>query len=438
MSTMHDIILKNASYIDPEIKVVKNRTIVIDNGVISDILDSSEGLEAKEVIDGSELLWMPGLIDGHIHTSQQLLRGRLMDEKPVIWKRVNVPFESMLDEDMSCLSAEVAALEMISAGTTGFVDAGGKYPEVFAEVYDRAGMRARLTVMTNDNPHFPASIRAESPAKAVARLREMAGNLKGDMLKPMYSITTPVAASEELFRRVWEAAAEDGIPAETHMNEYASEVTTFIETFGERPFVWMEREGLLKAKTLAPHSIFLTPEEIDVIKENDIRIAHCPYSNCGKGIPQTPTLLRRGIKVGFGSDGSAHGGLDLFKEMRLFRGVMVVSHGISMAESAIMPAEKLLKMAFEPGALFMDGLGRIEKGKKADMIAIDTDVPYLWPTQNLVHSVVESACGSDVQHMIINGRIVMKNREFTTLDKERIKAHAKELIGKNPWLVDWK
>lgn len=101
----------------------------------------------------------PGLIDGHLHTSQQLLRGRLLDEKPVIWKRVNVPFESRLDPETSRLSAQLAAMEMISCGTTGFVDAGGKYPEVFAEVYDSCGLRGRLSVMTNDNPNAPESLR---------------------------------------------------------------------------------------------------------------------------------------------------------------------------------------------------------------------------------------------------------------------------------------
>ena len=339
---------------------------------------------------------------------------------------------------MSRLSAELAAMEMISCGTTGFVDAGGKYPEIFAEVYDQAGLRGRLTVMTNDNPNAPDSLRAASVPDAVARLRAMKSALTG-RLAPIYSVTTPTAVSKELLRAVFEAAAEDGVPVETHMNEYASEVTEFLERYSRRPFVWLKEEGLLAAPMVAPHCIFLSQEEIEILARHQIRVAHCPFSNCGKGVPPTPQLLRAGVPVGFGTDGSAHGGLDLFREMRLFRGVMNVTRGIAEANSAIMPAETLLKMATQGGAaaLFQPGLGTIEPGGIADLIAIDTDAPHLWPTQNLVHSLVESASGADVCHSIVDDVLLMKDRELLTLDWERIRSHAELLFEKNPWLCRW-
>ena len=146
-----------------------------------------------------------------------------------------------------------------------------------------------------------------------------------------------------------EAAAADGVPVETHMNEYASEVTDFIERYGKRPFVWLEEEGLLQAPMTAPHCIFLSQEEIEIMARRRVRVAHCPFSNCGKGVPPTPQLLAAGVPVGLGSDGSAHGGLDLFREMRLFRGVMNVTRGVGTADSSIMPAETLLAMAARGG-----------------------------------------------------------------------------------------
>lgn len=434
-----DILLTGARYLAPDMTVVSGKTIAISKGRILEITDSgTRDYQADTVISGKHLLWMPGLVDGHIHTSQQLLRGRLLDEKPVIWKRVNVPFESRLDPEMSRLSAELAAMEMISCGTTGFVDAGGKYPEIFAEVYERAGLRGRLTVMTNDNPHAPESLRAVSVPDAVARLRTMKSALSG-RLAPIYSVTTPTAVSEELLQAVFEAAAEDSVPVETHMNEYASEVTEFMERHGRRPFVWLEEEGLLAAPMVAPHCIFLSQEEIEILGRHQIRVAHCPFSNCGKGVPPTPQLLQAGVPVGFGTDGSAHGGLDLFREMRLFRGVMNVTRGIAEANSSIMPAETLLRMATQGSAasLFQPGLGTIEPGGLADLIAIDTDAPHLWPTQNLVHSLVESASGVDVRHSIVDGVLLMKDRELLTLDQERIRREAEILFEKNPWLCQW-
>jgi len=435
-----DLLLTNAKYLSPDMTVVSGKAIAVKDGRILDILDQDKcACQAGAVLDGGDLLWMPGLVDGHLHTSQQLLRGRLLDEKPVIWKRVNVPFESRLDEESSRLSAELAAMEMISCGTTGFVDAGGKYPEIYAQVYQAAGLRGRLSVMTNDNPFCPESLRAPSVPAAVERLRAMKGALTG-LLKPIYSVTTPTAVSEELLRAVFQAAEEDGVPVETHMNEYASEVADFIERYGERPFIWLEREGLLSAPMTAPHCIFLSQEEIAVMARRQVRVAHCPFSNCGKGVPPTPQLLAAGVPVGLGTDGSAHGGLDLFREMRLFRGVMNVTRGVGTADSSVMPAETLLKMATRGGAaaLMEPGLGVIEKGAVADLIAVDTAAPHLWPTQNLVHTLVESASGADVRHSIVNGKLLMRNRELLTIDADRVRREAAGLFERQPWIQNWK
>lgn len=435
-----DLLLTNARYLSPDLSVVSGKSIAVRDGRILDIADQDAcPYQADTVLDGGSLLWMPGLVDGHLHTSQQLLRGRLLDEKPVIWKRVNVPFESRLDEESSRLSAQLAAMEMISCGTTGFVDAGGKYPEIYAGVYQAAGLRGRLSVMTNDNPFCPESLRAPSVSAAVERLRSMGKSLTG-LLKPIYSVTTPTAVSEELLRAVFQAAAEDGVPVETHMNEYASEVTDFIERYGQRPFVWLEREGLLSAPMTAAHCIFLSQEEIEIMARRQIRAVHCPFSNCGKGVPPTPQLLAAGISAGLGTDGSAHGGLDLFREMRLFRGVMNVTRGVGTADSSIMPAETLLAMAARGGAaaLMEPRLGLIQAGAPADLIAVDTDAPHLWPTQNLVHTLVESASGADVRHSIVNGKLLMRNRELLTIDTERVRREAELLFERHPWLQSWK
>ncbi len=434
-----DILLTDTRYLAPDMTVVSGKTIAIGHGRILDIVDAGDRkYQAKTVLRGDHLLWMPGLIDGHLHTSQQLLRGRLLDEKPVIWKRVNVPFESRLTPETSRLSAQLAAMEMISCGTTGFVDAGGKYPEEFARVYESCGLRGRLSVMTNDNPNAPESLRAPSVPEAVARLRAMKGALSGRM-KPIYSVTTPTAVSEALLRAVFQAAAEDGVPVETHMNEYASEVTEFIERYGSRPFIWLEEEGLLTVPLVAPHCIFLSQDEVAVLARRDVRVSHCPFSNCGKGVPPTPQLLQAGIPVGLGTDGSAHGGLDLFREMRLFRGVINVTRGVAEANSSIMPAQTLLRMATQGGAaaLLEPETGTIQPGNLADLIAVDIDAPHLWPTQNLVHTLVESASGADVRHSIIDGTLVMKDRELLTLDAERIRREAELLFEKNSWLCHW-
>ncbi len=440
MKKKHDILITHADYLAEDMSIQKDQTIAIQNGIISGFAGDPE--DAETVISGEDLLFLPGFTDGHIHTSQQLLKGRLLDEKPVIWKRVNVPFESRLTEETSALSAMLAAREMIKSGTTSFVDAGNRYPEIFADVYEKAGLRGRLSVMTNDNPNAPESLRAKGPEEAVAAQRRLKDYLaqKSGRLKPVYSVTTPTAVSEETLKSVIEAAREDRVPFETHMNEYASEVTEFIEKYGERPFVWLEKNGLIPKKMLAAHAIFLSPQEMDILARHDVRIIHCPFSNSGKGVPQTPQLLARKIPCGFGSDGAGHGGLDLFREMRLFRCLINVTRGLENADSSVMSAETLLTMATKHGAAALfetEEIGVIKAGAKADLIAIRTDSAALWPTQNLLHSVMESASGADVCHSIIDGRLVMKDRRLLTLDEEKIRYEAEKAFEKQPFLIHW-
>lgn len=436
MQAPYDTLLKHADYLTPEMTIARG-DIALSGGKVAALLPPDSGAAALRTVSSPHRLWMPGLVDGHIHTSQQLLRGRLLDEKPVIWKRVNVPFECRLDPDSSRLSAQLAALEMIRCGTTGFVDAGGKYVEEFARVYEASGLRGRLTCFTND--HAPAPLGCD-PAEGVERLRHLHGALSG-LLRGYFSVTALTAASPELFHAVFEAAAELGAPVEVHMNEYASEVTDFLERYGQRPFVYLEREGLLEGVTfIAPHCIFLSPEEMEILRRRQVRVIHCPFSNCGKGIPDTPQLLCRGISVGFGSDGAAHAGLDLFREIRLFRGVLNATRGVSAADSCVMPAKTLLTMATQGGAAALDepGLGVIAPGAPADLIAIDTDQPHLWPTQNLVNTLVECASGRDVTDMIVAGRQVMEHRQILTLDEEEIRWNARRLTEQQPHLARWR
>lgn len=136
-----DILIKNARVLMPDMSVAENRTIAIKDSRIIGIAEGDGDYEAGTVIDDSGLLWMPGLTDGHLHTSQQFLKGSLLDEKPVIWKRINVPFEASLTEETMALSARLAAAEMIKNGTTSFVDAGGPHIEAAAEEYIKAGIR---------------------------------------------------------------------------------------------------------------------------------------------------------------------------------------------------------------------------------------------------------------------------------------------------------
>lgn len=246
-----------------------------------------------------------------------------------------------------------------------------------------------------------------------------------------------MACTGDLIHSVFGAAKELGVPFECHMSEYASEVLSFIEMYGERPFDYLDRHGLIPERFVAAYCVSLSDSEFGVVRDHDIRVVHCPFSNCGKGVPETPRLLHQGTHVAFGSDGAGHAGLDLFREMRAFRCVMSVTHGLSTANPQIMPAAQLLSMATKGGAaaLFADDLGTIEQGNLADIIAVDLDQPHLMATGSIVHSLIEGANGADVRHSIINGKVVMRDRELLTIDWERVSADAHALMGRHKFFA---
>lgn len=440
----YDILIKNARVLKPDMTVAENQFIairdskIVGTGDCGKLTGDDAVAHADVVIDDSHLLWMPGLTDGHLHTSQQFLKGSLLDEKPVIWKRINVPFEASLTEETMALSARLSGAEMIKNGTTSFVDAGGPHVDAAAEEYRKIGMRGALTWQTTDGAKVPDGLRVETQ-EALPRLERLYRDYHGKdgLLQVYYSVTSLTACSEELFRSVLFAAKEKGIAAECHMNEYGSEVMDFIERYQVRPFEYLEQIGALPEHFVAAHCIMLSETEIAIMERNKVRAIHCPFSNCGKGVPPTPRLIGAGIPVAFGSDGAGHGGLDLFREMRAFRCVMNVTHGIATGNSQIMPARTLLSMAVDGGAkaLMTENLGRIEVGGLADLIGINLDQPHLAATGSLVNSLVESASGADVRHSIIHGQLVMKDRELLTVDEERVLYETEMVMKSHPFFT---
>ena len=424
-----DLLLMNVDFLDENWERVRGRDIVIRDGVIVEIRkhgDSETVYEANETVDGGEMLYLPGFIDSHMHTGQQLLRGRVLDAMPMIWKRIMLPFESTLNEEKMRLSAELAALDMIRSGTCGFIDAGSYFMDKAAEVYETSGLRGALSVSTMDEEGLPASI-AMTAEEAIEKTEILFERFHGKgNLKVFYSLRSLISCSEDLIERAAIRAREKGTTLQAHMNEYPGEITPFLSRFQKRPYEFLDAKGILGPWFLGAHSLLLSEEEKDLMCDRQVRICHCPFSNCGKAVPETPSLLRRQIPVGIGTDGAAHGGLSLWNEMRIFRSVMNVTCGVPLAEPAIMPAKTILDMVTKGGAACLgEETGTIAVGKRADLIGIDLDAPHLWIHGVISNTLVESVSAEDVKNVIVGGRMLMKNREILTLDEEKIRREAR-------------
>lgn len=419
-----DLLIRDTSVMDGYAGIMTHMDISIQDGMILGVCPhNGTDYEAADQISGRDMLFMPGLTDCHMHTGQQLLKGQVLDEEPIIWTRVMLPFESTLTPEKMRLSAESAALEMIHGGTTGFVEAGSYFMEEAAAVYRESGLRAALSCSTMDAEGLPAPI-AMDAKEAVAMTDRLYADWNGKgNLKVYYALRALNACSDELIRLVGEHGAERRTMIQAHMNEYPGEVEEAYKRWGMAPYEYLERAGILSERFLGAHSLILSAREKELIARYGAAVCHCPFSNCGKAAPETPDLLKQGIVPGFGTDGGAHGGLSLWNEMRIFRSVMQLVFGVPERNSRIMPAEQIFRMMYEGGAAALDEkgrVGRIEAGYRADLIGIDLNVPSMQPCSRMIRTLFE--CGSEaaVKDTIVNGKILMHSREIRTLDEERI------------------
>ena len=419
-----DLLIKGADVLINSGELRENVDIAIADGRILAVdADLAKQYEAGETIDGRYKLFMPGLVDSHMHTGQQLLKGLVLDAKPIIWTRVMLPFESTLTPEKMRLSAQAAALEMIKSGTAGFIDAGSYFMEDAAAVYEKSGLRGALSYSTMDEEGLPESI-AMDANEAVRRTDSLfdAFHGKGN-LKVYYSLRALNSCSNRLVELEAEHARDRNTMLQAHMNEYMGEVNGILEREGMRPYEYLEKMQVLGGNFLGAHSLILTDREKELVRDRGVKVCHCPFSNCGKAVPDTPQLLEMGIPVGLGTDGAAHGGLSLWNEMKIFRSVMNIIHGVPNRNPKVMPAKTILHMALEGGAAALgeEGqLGRVEAGYKADLIGIDMNQPHLCPTGDQIHTLLECVNAGDVSDMVVGGRVLMKNRTVLTLDEERI------------------
>lgn len=430
-----DILIKNCDVLNPDLSISKNCFIVISNTLISEIGTTEEILqryEPDQILDGKHKLLMPGLIDAHTHTCQQLLRGRVSDEYPMVWTRFLVPFESNLTPEDSYISAQLACLEMIKSGTTAFAESGGIHMHRVADAVIESGMRAAIAKSTMDMGGAITNVMKETPEEAIFHTEELYKAYQGSgegRIDIWFAIRQIMTCSEKLIRMIGEKAKEYNTGIHAHLCEHKDEVSFCLQNYKKRPVEFLDALGILNSYLLTAHNVLLSESDISLMSKKGIHVIHCPRSNLSNhGFPKTPRILEAGISVGLGSDGAASCNLDLFDEMKVLRYGIIAYWGLTVFDPVVLRCSSLLRIATEGGAkalLHEDILGTVEVGKKADLILLDIDKPHLNPSQNLINSIVEAGNGHDVTDSIINGKIVMKNRQVLTLDEEKIMAESK-------------
>lgn len=438
MSNRYDVLIEDCHILTPDMCIDKNKSVAIHQGFIAAIADAEEAAvwQAEERVEAKGKLLMPGLINGHTHTCQQLLRGRVSDEYPMIWSRFLVPFESILTEDDVSLSAKMACLEMIKSGTTAFADSGGRHMHRVADAVLESGMRACIARSTMDMGGTVDSKMIESPDEAISRTEELFHSYhnKGNgRIQIWFALRQVMTCSPELVRAVGIKAREYDTGIHAHLYEHRDEVSFCLTRYKKRPAAFLEDMGALGPHFLAAHNVLMNDQDIDCYARHGVKAVHCPHSNLtSHGFPKTPQLLNRGIAVGLGSDGSSAYSASLFNEIRSLRASVKAFWGLAAFDPVILTCPQMLAMATTGSAAALrqdEWIGRIEVGKKADLITLNIAQPHLGPTHNLINTIAESAGGQDVVDSMINGKWVMRDRKVLTMDEHKVMSQAEDLMN---------
>jgi 5-methylthioadenosine/S-adenosylhomocysteine deaminase len=374
---------------------------------------------APRIIDARGGIIMPGLVNTHTHAAMTCFRG-LADDLPLMdWLQKHIfPAEAKLDENKVYHAALLACAEMIRSGTTTFCDMY-LFEDAVARAASTAGIRAVVGEVLYD---FPSPNYGDLE-NGFAYTEKMIDTWRDD---PLITVAvephSPYLCAPDLLKRAAGIARHYSIPLVIHVAETHSEVAQMQQRYGRTPVGFLAEHGILSANLLACHCVVLSEEDLDLLEDYDVKVAHNPESNMklASGIAPVPEMLQRGICVSLGTDGCAsNNNLDLFLEMN----TAAKLHKVNKLDPTVMDAETVLRMATIEGAKALgigSTTGSLEPGKAADMIVIDTRQPHLTPMYNPISHLVYAAGGNDVSWTIVNGRVVMEDRRLCSLDVEKV------------------
>lgn len=369
-------------------------------------------------------LIMPGLVNAHTHAAMSCFRGLADDLPLIVWLNEHIfPAERKINAEAIYQGTLLACAEMILSGTTTFCDMYLFEGQV-ARAASEAGIRAVVGEVLYDfpSPHY-------GPAEqGLAFTRELISTWQGD---PLVSVAVEPHAvytcSPDLLHACKEISEEFQVPMIIHLSESEDEVKQVKERYGTSPVMHLERHGLLGPQLVADHCVVLTEEEMDLLAERRVRVVHNPESNMklANGVAPIPELVSRGIPVGLGTDGCAsNNNLDMLAEMDMAAKL----HKVHRLDPTVMSAKAVVHLATRGSAAALgleEKVGTLEPGKKADLIGLDLDRPHLTPLYNVYSQLVYAASAADVTLSVINGRVVMNNRELLILDVEKVMAEVR-------------
>jgi 5-methylthioadenosine/S-adenosylhomocysteine deaminase len=416
---------------DEQMTVIEDGAVAVDEGVIvaigrPDEIDAQYA--AQERLQGGNRVVLPGLINGHSHAAMTLLRGVADDLELMTWLNDYIfPAEvEFVDAEFVRIGTELACWEMIRGGTTTFVDMY-YYPDAVAAVVESCGMRALISASVIGQRSPDAEGAQDSVAKGLEFINRWKG--KSSRITPIFGPHSDYTLNEEQLRATRLAANEAGVPISIHLSESPYELEYSKKTYGMTSIEFFNSIDFFDGPTIGAHVVWPTEDEIPILAERKVGVIHNPTSNMkiASGISPVTAMLQAGVRVGLGTDGAAsNNDLDMWEEMRLAAFLQKVDR----MDPTVLSASTVLRMATSGGAEAIglgDRIGTLAVGMRADLIQVSFDDVHFVPTYDVISHLVYVADEQDVAATVVDGKVLMRDRQFLTVDVERVRREATAL-----------
>lgn len=394
----------------------RNGCVHIDGGqiVYAGGAENAPAFDCGDTVDGRGMLLMPGLCNAHTHNGMTLLRGAGSGLTLHDWLYDCVfPAESRLTPEMIVYGARLAMMEMLRFGVTSFAD---MYMNVFgtAQAVDEIGMRALLCDACVDFGNGEKQLQSALSFFEECRARN------NPRIRASITLHAEYTTNEAFVSRLVEKALPLGNRVHVHLSETKEENEGCIARHGETPTAYFHRLGLFQMPTLAAHGVWLSGEDIGILARDGVTVAHNPVSNMklGSGVAPVAQCIGAGVPVALGTDGVASNNThNLWEEVRL---MPLLQMGTRYDPCAMRPAQ-VLAAATNVGAraLGFDDVGYIREGYRADLILLDRSGAHWTPCRDIADMLVYAAQGSDVRLTMVDGKVLYRDGEYATIDKER-------------------
>jgi 5-methylthioadenosine/S-adenosylhomocysteine deaminase len=416
---MADLIIKGGRVLAMDGAIINGGVVAVDNGLITFVgRDTKE--KADKVIDAQGCAVMPGIINAHTHLSMTLFQGFADDLVYEEWTKKIREAETKLTPADIRAGAYLGVLEMIKTGTTSFADMYIHMEEV-AQVVEKTGMRAALGYGMIEGLNEDSETKLKSRANFVKKWNGAASG----RITTMYAPHSALSCSKEFLIRVREQAAKDSSRIHIHVLETEDELNLMKKRYGMCSIKLLDSIDFLGSGVLAAHCIWLSDDDIDILKNKNVNVVHCPVSNMnlGAGTAPVPKMLGKGINVALGTDSAASSGsLDMWKEMR----TALALH--KLKDPKALTAHTALEMATVNGAQAVGiNAGVLRSGCLADIIIVDIKRLH-FNSSNLVSALVHGTSGCDAKTTIVDGKILMEDRIVKVLDEDKVIEDAKDAI----------